>query len=139
LNENEKLILIGLAKNQLAKLPANILGIQRTNSVDELAAFYAMADVTVVPSYEDNYPTVVLESLACHTPVVAYRTGGIPEMGEEPYVRLVPKGAIDALLTLLRTTPSDLLWDQDFSRMDKQVSALAYVDQYQRIQGKVGE
>jgi len=137
LNEDEKLILIGLAKNQLAKLPANIIGIQRTNSVDELAAFYAMADATVVPSYEDNYPTVVLESLACHTPVVAYRTGGIPEMGEEPYVRLVPKGAIDALLTLLRTTPSDLPWDQDFSRMDKQVSALAYVAQYQRIQGKV--
>ncbi|MGB7595200.1 MAG: glycosyltransferase [Erysipelotrichaceae bacterium] len=139
LNDDEKLILIGLAKNQLAQLPANILGIQRTNSVDELAAFYAMADVTVVPSYEDNYPTVVLESLACHTPVIAYRTGGIPEMGDDPYVRLVPKGALDALLTLLRTTPSDLPWDQDFSRMDKQVSALAYVDQYQRIQGKVGE
>ena len=137
LNEQEQLILIGLTKQQCAGLPSQIIGIQRTHSVDELAAFYTMADVTVVPSYEDNYPTVVLESLACHTPVVAYRTGGIPEMGIEPYLQLAPKGSIDELLTLLRSASSDLPWDLDFTRMDKQSSALSYVSQYRRIQGKV--
>ena len=31
------------------------------------------------PTYEDNYPTVNLESVACGTPVITYDTGGSPE------------------------------------------------------------
>jgi glycosyltransferase involved in cell wall biosynthesis len=33
-----------------------------------------------LPSLEDNLPNTVMESLACGTPVVAFRTGGIPDM-----------------------------------------------------------
>jgi glycosyltransferase involved in cell wall biosynthesis len=33
-----------------------------------------------MPSLEDNLPNTVLESLACGTPVIAFKTGGIPEM-----------------------------------------------------------
>jgi len=39
-----------------------------------------MADVTVSPSVEDNLPNIIMESLACGTPVVAFDTGGIPDM-----------------------------------------------------------
>jgi FkbM family methyltransferase len=46
----------------------------------ELALVYSMADVTVIPSLEDNLPNVVLESLACGTPVVGFDVGGIPDM-----------------------------------------------------------
>ncbi len=48
----------------------------------ELALVYSMADVTVIPSLEDNLPNVVLESLACGTPVVGFDVGGIPDMVE---------------------------------------------------------
>lgn len=48
----------------------------------ELAMVYSMADVTVIPSLEDNLPNVVLESLACGTPVVGFDVGGIPDMVE---------------------------------------------------------
>jgi glycosyltransferase involved in cell wall biosynthesis len=48
----------------------------------ELALVYSMADVTVIPSLEDNLPNVVLESLACGTPVVGFDVGGIPDMIE---------------------------------------------------------
>jgi glycosyltransferase involved in cell wall biosynthesis len=48
----------------------------------ELALIYSMADVTVIPSLEDNLPNVVLESLACGTPVVGFDVGGIPDMIE---------------------------------------------------------
>ena len=30
-------------------------------------------------TYEDNYPTINLESIACHTPVITYNTGGCAE------------------------------------------------------------
>jgi glycosyltransferase involved in cell wall biosynthesis len=49
---------------------------------DELAEVYGLADVFVLPSVEDNLPNTVMESLSCGTPVVAFNTGGIPEMVE---------------------------------------------------------
>jgi glycosyltransferase involved in cell wall biosynthesis len=47
-----------------------------------MAALLAAADATVVPSEFDNLPKVVLESLACGMPVVAFRVGGIPQLVE---------------------------------------------------------
>ncbi len=44
-----------------------------------LAAAYACADVCLFPSLAETCGLVALESLACETPVVAHRVGGIPE------------------------------------------------------------
>lgn len=45
-----------------------------------MAEYFAAADLFVMPSLEDNLPNVIIESLACGTPVVAFAVGGIPEM-----------------------------------------------------------
>lgn len=42
-----------------------------------LPLFYSAADVTVVPSYHETFGLVAVESLACGTPVVATRAGGL--------------------------------------------------------------
>lgn len=47
---------------------------------DKLAICYSAADVFLTPSLEDNLPNTVMESLSCGTPVVAFTTGGIPDM-----------------------------------------------------------
>ena len=39
--------------------------------------FYNAADVTVVPSYHETFGLAAVESLACGTPVVATRAGGL--------------------------------------------------------------
>jgi len=45
-----------------------------------MAQYFAAADLFVMPSLEDNLPNVIIESLACGTPVAAFGVGGIPEM-----------------------------------------------------------
>ncbi len=47
---------------------------------EQLALCYAAADAFLIPSLEDNLPYTVMESLACGTPVIAFTTGGIPDM-----------------------------------------------------------
>jgi len=50
------------------------------NDDERLALCYAAADAFLIPSLEDNLPYTVMESLSCGTPVVAFTTGGIPDM-----------------------------------------------------------
>ena len=78
-----QVVLVGLSKDQISALPSNIIGVERTDSVQELAELYTAATVFVNPTYEDNYPTTNLEAIACGTPVVTYRTGGSTEIVEK--------------------------------------------------------
>jgi glycosyltransferase involved in cell wall biosynthesis len=50
----------------------------------ELAAYYTAADVTLLASSREGMPNVVLESMACGTPVVATDVGGTSEVMNDP-------------------------------------------------------
>lgn len=47
-----------------------------------LAIIYAAADVFVAPSVQDNLPNAAMEALACGTPCVAFKIGGMPDLIE---------------------------------------------------------
>ncbi len=44
---------------------------------EELPHFYSAADLMVVPSYYESFGLVAVESLACGTPVIASKVGGL--------------------------------------------------------------
>lgn len=94
LPENFVVVMVGLSEEQIKKLPDNIIGIIRTNSIKELAEIYSAADVFINPTYEDNFPTVNIESIACGTPVICYDTGGCNEVIDDSCGKIVPKGDI---------------------------------------------
>ncbi len=49
-------------------------------SHDRLPGYYNLADALVLPSRMEGVPMVILESLACGTPVIATAVGGIPDL-----------------------------------------------------------
>lgn len=51
--------------------------------IDDNLEQISKADLLVVPSIFDSYPNVILESLHVGTPVIAARSGGIPDMLED--------------------------------------------------------
>lgn len=97
LNDEYLIILVGLNKQQISRLPKNIIGIERTNSPKELAEIYSASDVFVNPTYEDNFPTVNLEAEACGTRVITYDTGGCRETLSRVDSIVVDTGDVNAI------------------------------------------
>ena len=68
-----------------------------------LANYYAAADLLLFPSLADNLPIMIQESMAAGTPVLAFNTGGIPEMIEHDKTGwLVESSNQEALNSILR-------------------------------------
>ena len=101
LNADERIVLVGkIPDNFKSKLPDKITHINRTDNIHELAKLYSASRVLLNPTWQDNYPTVNLEAIACGTPVVTYRTGGSPESITELTGRIVEQGDYTAMLSL---------------------------------------
>lgn len=99
-NKNEVIVLVGLTPQQISNLPDGIIGIQRTNSVSELAEIYSTADVFINPTYEETFGLTNVEAQACGTPAVTYRSGGSPE--GVPCEHVVERGNIYGILCKAR-------------------------------------
>lgn len=97
ISEDWVIVLVGLSKTQLKEIPDGIIGIERTENVTQLATLYTLASVFINPTWEDTFPTTNLESLACGTPVITYRTGGSVESVSDETGYIVEKGDIKGI------------------------------------------
>lgn len=94
-------VLVGLTKKQIDQLPSNIIGIPRTENLQELAAWYSLADVYVNASAEETMGMTTAEAISCGTPVVAFNTTATSEIVGENGVT-VEYGDICSLTTAIR-------------------------------------
>jgi glycosyltransferase involved in cell wall biosynthesis len=76
-----ELMVFGNRDNKnLPDFPFKTIFLGKISNDERLALCYAAADAFLIPSLEDNLPYTVMESLSCGTPVIAFTTGGIPDM-----------------------------------------------------------
>ena len=139
LPSNYRIILVGTDRKIDKQLPKNIVSVHRTNNQKELAEIYSAADVFVNPTREDNYPTVNMESLACGTPVLTFRTGGSPEILDETCGAVVDCDDIESLeKEILRICEDKPYTKQACIKMaenfDKNERFKEYVKLYERIE-----
>ncbi|NJB67073.1 glycosyltransferase involved in cell wall biosynthesis [Desulfobaculum xiamenense] len=78
--ENAVLVIFGQWSGGEPDLPYPVMEFGYMDDEMKLAAVYSLADVFLLPSLEDNLPSVALESLACGTPVAAFDVGGMGDM-----------------------------------------------------------
>lgn len=99
--EHYKIVMIGLKTEQADMLKSaapDILALGRTDSVEEMAQWYATADVYANLTLEDTFPTTNIESLACGTPVITYNVGGSSESVSKGTGFVVDKCDIEAVV-----------------------------------------
>ncbi len=104
------------------------LGVQSRRQVADLMA---RAVALVLPSLSEGWGVVVAEALACGTPIVASRVGGIPEiLGSEDGGILVSPGDEDALAAGLASIAS---WQPDRARVARASRSRPWSIQADRI------
>ena len=80
---NIEVMIFGKSKGfDMDVIPFKVYALGVISDQQQLVEIYNAADVFVLPSLEDNLPNMVMEALSCGTPVVAFNTGGIPDMVE---------------------------------------------------------
>lgn len=100
-----EIVVVGLNDKQLKFLPHGIVGLKRTENIEELIKLYQDSDLFFNPTYEDNYPTTNLEALACGTPVCTYSTGGSVESINKDDGFILQKGDVGGGETIIGRTP----------------------------------
>lgn len=97
LDEQSVIVLVGVTSKQRAALPANVIGIIHTESVEELAKIYTTADVFVNLSYEETMGIVTAEALACGTPAIVYGAAAVPEVVDNASGVIVKTGDLQGI------------------------------------------
>lgn len=73
-----------------------------------MRCLYSQANVFFNPTIEDNFPTTNIESLACGTPIVTYKTGGCEEaISAETGYAVEPKNLEEAKGYILEICEKD--------------------------------
>ena len=124
-----EIVLVGVNEEDKKILTEGMLGITRTDSVNELAEIYTTADIFINLTYEDNYPTVNLEAQACGTSVLTYRTGGSVE--SVPEEQVVEQGNLQNIVELIEKYEGKRASIQSF--YDKNIAFKRYIELFEEI------
>lgn len=98
--KNIKFVMVGIKELNRA-FDNNIVPIGFIKDQDLLAEYYSLADVFVICSKRENFPTTCIEALCCGTPVVGYDVGGTAETAQDECGKFVQYGMIDDIIVAI--------------------------------------
>ncbi len=133
--QNVHFVLVGADDDE--KRGDNVTLIKRTANQDELALWYSAADVFLICSKKENFPTTCLEALCCGAPIVGIDAGGTRETAPAPYGAFAQPGDIENLVKLIKVQFANNFDKTEISRFgrelyDKKVMYMQYLDIYKK-------
>lgn len=72
IDNHTRIIIVGVSKKQKKNLPENVIGVERTESIEQLRVLYSNADVFLNPNREVTFGLVTAEAMACGTPSIVF-------------------------------------------------------------------
>ncbi|MFL2769662.1 MAG: glycosyltransferase family 4 protein [Rhodospirillaceae bacterium] len=146
--DSKNLMLVGVGDSHVLdiEVPFQVRQIDFVNDDQMTALIYSAADLTAIPSKQDNLPNTILESMSCGTPVVGFQVGGIPDIvrhGENGFLAesgnvvdlsgIIEKGLSDAHKLNACGRRARALIERDHKLSDQ---ASAYAELYDSIIGR---
>lgn len=105
------ILLVGVDEDRI-NVPENVIIEHRIFDKDLIAQYYSLADIFVICSERENFPTTCIEAQCCGTQICGFDTGGSKEVALSNDATFVPYGDISALslvaMKLMRNSTTEL-------------------------------
>jgi len=135
-----QIILVGLRPKQIKKLPKNIIGLERTKNINELAALYSAAEIVMNLSYQETFGLTTIEGFACGTPSIVYNCTASPELVTKETGLIVEPGDIKSTIDAIKTITnngkkfySKSCIARTHTHFDQTNNFLQYIDLYNKL------
>ncbi len=99
--DNYTIVLVGVPQSLQKTLPAGIIGIQRTESVEELSKLYSAASIVLNLASAESFGKTTPEGLACGTPGIVYNCTASPDLVDNETGIVVEKGDIEGVVNAI--------------------------------------
>lgn len=137
LSDDYVMVIVGPSKHQISMLPKGVIGITRTENIDELVSLYSRANIFINPSLEESFSLVTVEALSCGCPCIVLDTSAVAELVNDDNGVVLhshkPEDYLDAIKSIE---------NRGYSRDSVRATALKYdnkymLDGYMRLYGEV--
>ena len=125
LSDDYVMVIVGLSKHQISRLPKGVIGITRTENIDELVSLYSRAHIFINPSLEESFSLVTVEALSCGCPCIVLDTSAVAELVNDDNGVVLhshkPEDYLDAIKSIE---------NRGYSRESVRATALKYDNKY---------
>ena len=123
LPENYTLVFVGAPQELIEKLPKGIIGIRRTDSMEELVKIYSASSIVMNLASAESFGKTTPEGLACGVPSIVYNCTASPELVDNGTGIVVRKGDIEGVKNAVLQIMS---WNKEETMMRCRERALSF-------------
>ena len=137
LSDDYVMVIVGLSKHQISRLPKGVIGITRTENIEELVSLYSRAHIFINPSLEESFSLVTVEALSCGCPCIVLDTSAVAELVNDDNGVVLHSHKPEDYLDVIKS-----IENRRYSRESVRATALKYdnkymLEGYMRLYGEV--